>query len=294
MRLTLRQLDVMVAIARSGSTTEAGKQLALSQSAVSAALAELELQLGTRVFDRVGKRVVLNDCGRLLLPRALALLDQVREVETLFADGAAALRVSASTTVGNYLMPAVLGAYQRQWPQAQIQLEVCNTQDVIQAVAGYQVDVGFIEGACHHDELEIHPWLTDLLLVVAAPSHPLAQVSVTLEQLAAARWILREPGSGTRETVEALLLPHVQRFGSTMHLGNSEAIKHAVAEELGVSCLPQRVVQDLLAAGRLVRVNTQLPALERTLYRIHPRRKVFSPPLQRFIEHCNAWREVPV
>jgi Transcriptional regulator len=292
MRLTLRQLDVMVAIARNGSTTEAGKQLALSQSAVSAALAELELQLGTRVFDRVGKRVVLNDCGRLLLPRALALLDQMHEVETLFADGAAALRVSASTTIGNYLMPAVLGAYQRLWPQAQIQLEVSNTQDVIQAVADYQVDIGFIEGACHHDELEMHPWVSDLLVVVAAPNHSLAQTAVTLEQLAAARWILREPGSGTRETVEALLLPHVQRFGSTMHLGNSEAIKHAVAEELGVSCLPLRVVQDLLTTGRLVRVSTKLPTLERTLYRIHPKRKVFSPPLQRFIEHCTAWREM--
>ncbi|MDE1952807.1 MAG: LysR family transcriptional regulator [Betaproteobacteria bacterium] len=291
MRLTLRQLDVMVAIARSGSTTEAGKQLALSQSAVSAALAELESQLGTRVFDRVGKRVVLNDCGRLLLPRALALLDQVREVETLFADGAAALRVSASTTIGNYLMPVVLGAYQRRWPLAQIQLEVCNTQDVIQAVADYAVDVGFIEGACHHDELEIHPWVSDELAVVAAPGHPLAQGPVRLDKLATARWILREPGSGTRETVEALLLPHLQRFGSTMHLGNSEAIKHAVAEELGVSCLPLRVVHDLLIAERLVRVATPLPTLIRTLYRIQPKRKVFSPPLQRFIDHCSAWHE---
>ncbi|MHB0921296.1 MAG: LysR family transcriptional regulator [Thiomonas delicata] len=289
MRLTLRQLDVMVAIAQSGSTTEAGRNLALSQSAVSAALAELESQLGTRVFDRVGKRVVLNDCGRLLLPRALALLDQVREIETLFADGAAALRVSASTTIGNYLMPAVLGAYQRQWPLAQIQLEVRNTQDVIQNVANYEADIGFIEGACHHDELEIHPWLIDLLVVVAAPDHALAQRPPSRGELAAARWILREPGSGTRETVEALLLPHLQRFGSTMHLGNSEAIKHAVAEQLGVSCLPLRVVQDFLDSGRLVRVDAALPPLNRTLYRIHAKRKVFSPPLQRFIDHCGNW-----
>ncbi len=291
MRLTLRQLDVMVAIARAGSTTEAGRQLSLSQSAVSAALAELESQIGTRVFDRVGKRVVLNDCGRLLLPRALALLDQIREIETLFLDGAAALRVSASTTIGNYLMPAVLGAYQRQWPQAEFQLEVSNTQDVIEAVSDYQVDIGFIEGACHHDELEVCPWVTDRLVVVAAPADPLAKESATFAQLAAARWILREPGSGTRETVEALLLPYVQRFSSTMHLGNSEAIKHAVAEQLGISCLPLRVVQDLLTTGRLVCVDTQLPSLERTLYRIHPKRKVFSPPLQRFIDHCNSWRE---
>jgi DNA-binding transcriptional LysR family regulator len=291
MRLTLRQLDVMVAVAHSGSTTEAGRRLALSQSAVSAALAELEAQLGTRVFDRVGKRVVLNDAGRLLLPRALALLDQVRGIETLFADGAAALRIGASTTVGNYLMPAVLGAFTRAWPRAGFELEVGNTQDVIEAVAGYRVDLGFIEGPCHDDAIDVEPWLVDPLVVVASPQHELAQRCATTPELAQARWILREPGSGTREAVEALLLPHLRSFGAAMHLGNSEAIKHAVAERLGISCLPLRVVHDMLEARRLVCLDTPLPPLERTLYRIHARNKSFSPALQRFSDHCAAWRD---
>ena len=287
MRLTLRQLDVMVAIARTGSTTEAGKELSLSQSAVSAALAELESQLDTRVFDRVGKRVVLNDCGRLLLPRALAVLDQMREIEHLFDDGAGALRVGASTTVGNYLMPAVLGAFQRRWPLAQVELEVGNTREVIDAVAAYRVDLGFIEGPCHHPELEVHAWMEDELCVVAAPDHALSRRPAATGALAAARWILREPGSGTREAVESILLPHLGTFGSAMHLGNSEAIKRAVAEGMGVSCLSLRVVQDWLESGRLVRVDQHLPRLQRMLFRIHPRRKVLSLPLQRFIEHCS-------
>ncbi len=291
MRLTLRQLDVMAAIARAGSTIEAGRQLALSQSAVSAALAELESQLGSRLFDRVGKRVVLNDSGRLLLPRALALLDQVRDIEQLFTEGAASLRVAASTTVGNYLMPAVLAAFERDWPRAQVQLEVGNTQDVVDAVAQYRADIGFIEGGCHDEALEVHPWLDDRLAVVASPQHPLAQHVAGIDELAAARWILREPGSGTRETVEALLLPHLRRFGATMHLGNSEAIKHAVAERLGVSCLPLRVVRDMLDSGRLVRIDAALPHLERRLYRVHAHGKVFSSALQRFADHCNAWQD---
>ncbi len=291
MRLTLRQLDVMAAVARSGSTTEAGRQLALSQSAVSAALGELESQLGNRLFDRVGKRVVLNDCGRLLLPRALALLDQVRDIEQLFNEGGAALRVAASTTIGNYLMPAVLAAFERDWPRAQVQLEVGNTADVIEAVAQYRADLGFIEGGCHDAALEVHPWLGDRLAVVASPQHALAQRPVSVDELAAARWILREPGSGTRETVEALLLPHLRRFGTTMHLGNSEAIKHAVAERLGISCLPLRVVRDMLDSGRLVRLDAGLPPLERRLYRIHARGKVFSTALQRFSDHCDAWHD---
>lgn len=292
MRLTLRQLQVMAAVARSGSTTEAGRQLALSQSAVSAALAELESQLGARLFDRVGKRVVLNDGGRLLLPRALAVLDQARELETLFSGGAAALRIGASTTIGNYLMPALIGAFERAWPQARVQLAVANTLDVVQAVAEYRVDLGYIEGACHHDELEVQPWIPDRMVLVASPRSALLDGPVRLDDLAEARWILREPGSGTRETVEAMLLPHLRRFGSVSHLGNSEAIKHAVAEDLGVSCLPLRVVEDMLEAGRLRLIDAGLPPLERTLYRISARRKSFSPALTRFAEHCAAWREV--
>ena len=289
MRLTLRQLDVMVAIARTGSTTEAGKQLSLSQSAVSAALGELESQFDTKVFDRVGKRVVLNDCGRLLLPRALAVLDQMREIEHLFEDGAGALRVGASTTVGNYMMPSVLGAFQRRWPMTRIELEVGNTREVVDAVAAYRVDIGFIEGPCHHPELTVHAWMDDELCVVAAPSHPAALAGAPPAALAAARWILREPGSGTRDIVESILLPHLGVFASTMHLGNSEAIKRAVAEGMGVSCLSLRVVQDWLDNGRLQRVDAGLPRLRRTLFRIHPRRKVLSVPLQRFVEHCGTW-----
>ena len=291
MRLTLRQLDVMTTIARAGSTIEAGRKLALSQSAVSAALAELESQLGSRLFDRVGKRVLLNDSGRLLLPRALALLDQVRDIELLFSDGAASLRVAASTTIGNYLMPAVLAAFERDWPRAHMQLEVGNTSDVVDAVAQYRADIGFIEGGCHDQDLEVHPWLDDRLAVVASPQHELAGRAATIGELAAARWILREPGSGTRETVEALLLPHLRHFGTTMHLGNSEAIKHAVAERLGVSCLPLRVVRDMLDSGRLVRIDAALPHLERRLYRIHAHGKVFSTALQRFSDHCSAWHD---
>jgi DNA-binding transcriptional LysR family regulator len=289
MRLTLRQLDVMVAIARSGSTTEAGRQLSLSQSAVSAALAELESQLGAKVFDRVGKRVVLNDCGRLLLPRALGVLDQMREIEHLFDDGAGALRVGASTTVGNYMMPSVLAAFQRRWPLARVELEVGNTREVVDAVEQYRVDIGFIEGPCHHPDLEVHAWMDDELCIVASPTHALARDGAPVAGLAAARWILREPGSGTRETVESLLQPHLPTFGSTMHLGDSEAIKRAVAEGMGISCLSLRVVQDWLDNGRLVRVDAALPRLQRTLFRIQPRRKVLSLPLQRFVEHCGTW-----
>lgn len=291
MRLTLRQMEVLVEIAHTGSATAAGEALAMSQSAVSAALAELESQLGERVFDRVGKRLVLNDSGRLLLPRAMAILDQTRSIEALFHAGAAALRIGASSTVGNAILPQIMAAFCRAHPAAQFCLRVGNTQSIADAVAQFEVDLGLVEGACHRDDLVIRPWLTDVLVVVCAPDSPLAGHEVSLDELRSARWLLREPGSGTRETVENLLLPHLQHFDQTMVLGSSEAIRAAAIAGLGLTCIPGRLVRDALERGHLVAVRSPLPPMQRTLFIVHHQKKTFSHALSRFIQFCLDWQD---
>ncbi len=110
MHITLRQLEVFAEVHKSGSTTQASQMLALSQSAVSAALTDLEGQLGVQLFDRVGKRLVVNEHGRLLYPRALALLERATEIEQLFRGDNGAIRVYASSTIGNYIMPEIMPA----------------------------------------------------------------------------------------------------------------------------------------------------------------------------------------
>lgn len=186
MHITLRQLEVFTEVLKSGSTTQASVMLALSQSAVSAALTDLEGQLGVQLFDRVGKRLVVNEHGRLLYPRALALLEQASEIEQLFREDNGALRVYASSTIGNYILPAVIARYRHDFPDLPLELSVGNSQDVITAVLDFRVDIGLIEGPCHSTEIISEPWLEDELVVFAAPSSPLAQKPVTLEQLAAA------------------------------------------------------------------------------------------------------------
>ncbi|MBP9643786.1 MAG: LysR family transcriptional regulator, partial [Budvicia sp.] len=116
MHITLRQLEIFVEVLKSGSTTQASSVLALSQSAVSAALSDLEGQLNVLLFDRVGKRLVVNENGRLLYPKVLALLEQATEVEQLFQQNDSALRVAASTTIGNYMLPEIIAAYRHEFP----------------------------------------------------------------------------------------------------------------------------------------------------------------------------------
>jgi DNA-binding transcriptional LysR family regulator len=296
MRLTLRQLQIFRAIALDGSTTAAALSVPLSQSAASAALKELERLLGARLFDRVGKGLRLNDSGRALLPMALAVLDGAQSLEAAFASAAEALPVDlhvyASTTIGNYILPSLLARFKDAVPSTRLELQIGNTLDVVTAVRDFATDLGFIEGPCHAKDIIVSPWREDELVIVAAPSHTLAKAAkqrkLTVKQLAQAQWLLREAGSGTRETVEHALLPHLLNIPVSMTLGSSEAIKNAVAEGLGISCLSRSVVRNLLAAKRLRVLDTSLPRLTRTFLMIHHERKVLSEPLRRFVAHCKA------
>ncbi|MBB1201585.1 LysR family transcriptional regulator [Enterobacteriaceae bacterium 89] len=286
MHITLRQLEVFAEVLKSGSTTQASQMLALSQSAVSAALTDLEGQLGVQLFDRVGKRLVVNEHGRLLYPRALATLEQATEIEQLFREDNGALRVFASSTIGNYILPEVIARYRRDFPSLPLELSVGNSQDVINAVSDFRVDIGLIEGPCHSADIIAEPWLEDELVVFAAPGSSLLEGEATFAQLAAAPWILREKGSGTRELVDYLLLSHLPEFHLGMELGNSEAIKHAVRHGLGISCLSRRVIAEQLDSGTLAEVKIPLPRLTRMLWRIHHRQKHVSNAMLRFLRYC--------
>ena len=299
MQLTLRQLMIFTAVADTGSTTAAGLRVALSQSATSGALIELERLLGARLFDRVGKRLLLNDVGRSLLPGARALLNAAQEIEAQFGVGAAdagkgglaaRLRIGASTTIGNYLLPALVAGFQRAWPAVAMDVRIGNTREVASSVARLEVDMGLIEGPCHEADLRVLPWREDELVIVCAPSHPARRAAadqrVPLKSLRQSRWLLREPGSGTRETVEHALLPHLHHFEGALQFGSTEAIKQAAAEGLGLACLSLCSVQDLLTLGRLVVLNTTLPRLTRRFYLVHHRQKRLTPYLERFAAHC--------
>jgi DNA-binding transcriptional LysR family regulator len=275
-RLTLRQLQIFRGVADAGSTAAAAAGLALTQSAASAAVIELERLLEVRLFDRIGKRLQLNENGRAVLPQALALLDGAGALERWARDRDSqigVLRLGASTTIGNYLLPAILADFQRTLglpPQGalQVQVVIANTAAITSQVAAFQLDLGLIEGPCHEPELTVQPWLEDELLVVAAAHDPMLRGAqpIPLRMLRRATWLLRESGSGTRETIDQLLTPHLHQLRAGIEFGNSEAIKRAAASGLGISCLSRYVVEDFLASGLLIAPRCELPRLTRRFH----------------------------
>lgn len=298
LRLTLRQLQIFVAVARSGSTMAASAQIALSQSATSAAVNELERLLSLRLFDRAGKRLLLNDNGRALLPRALALLDGAAGIEKMSRDGIAqaqSLRIGASTTIGNHVLPRLLGQFLGERPSDagsawRSSVTIGNTEAICDAVAAFELDIGLIEGPCHQASLVVTPWLRDELVVVARPngSSGGGPGRVALKALREMVWLLREAGSGTRAATDQFLMPHLRSYRRSIELGSSEAIKHAAAEGIGVACLSQWAVGDMIAAGRLRRLPTTLPVMSRQCYLVVHRDKQPTPALLRFTNQARC------
>lgn len=290
MRITLKQLEVFIAVAQSGNVTRAAESLSVTQSATSMALADFESQLGRKLFDRIGKRLQLNDSGRLLLPKALDAVARVADIEHMAASDDAMigpLRIGASLTIGNYMMPGLIGSFMKTFPGAKLSLEVANTRHIVAALEQFQIDLGFIEGFCHEPGIEVLPWCHDELVIFAAPTHPLAQKEVIAEaDLAAADWILREPGSGTREVFDNAVLGRIHRINLLLEFGHTEAIKQAVASGIGIGCASRRSLDDAFRTGSVVALATPFLDLKRELYVLIHRQKFRTQGLERFLEHC--------
>lgn len=296
MAITLRQLKVFVTVAREGNVTRAAQALSISQSAVSMSLAELERLLGEQLFDRHGKRLMVNDQGRALVAKAAAVLEQVDEINSFFSDASGtltgSLRVGASSTIGNYLMPRILGDFRAHHPDARVTLDVGNTEQIVQELLHFNIDIGFIEGYCHQPALETIPWRKDLLAVHAGAEHPLAKnEQVSLAELRKAHWILREEGSGTREIFEAALAGQIDNLRVGLELGNTEAIKEAVEAGLGVSCLSLLATRRARQSGALVALKTPSLDLRRNFYLLLHGEKYHTRLLQRFMEFCQGYAE---
>jgi DNA-binding transcriptional LysR family regulator len=269
MKFTLRQLEIFVAVAHAGSVSRAAEQLALSQSAASTAINELERSYDCLLFDRAGKRLLLNDTGQWLLSKALELLARAHELEKqLDPDRCMGnLRLGASLTIGNYLATFLVASFLPQHPTTRVQLIVQNSATVIEQVARYELDLGLIEGDISHSDIEITPWLKDELVVFAAPSHPLAKKKrVTLQQVLQENWILRETGSGTRSTFDRALGAHLNELKVRLELEHTEAIKRAVEAGLGLSCISRLTLRDEFRRGSLVPIHLPELKLQRQFY----------------------------
>lgn len=291
MKYTLRQIEVFVEVARCESVSRAAETLALSQSATSTALGELERQFDSRLFDRVGKTLRLNELGHQLLPKAAELLERAHEIEALLEGNAnvGALQIGATLTIGNYLATLIVALFLQRYPESHVRLQVHNTATIVHQVAQYELDFGLIEGECHHPDLEVQPWIEDELMVFCSPQHPLANRKITsMEELAGQPWILREHGSGTRETLDHAMRHYRSSLNIRLELEHTEAIKRAVECGLGIGCISRLALRDAFRRGNLAPIETPFLDLRRYFNFLWHKQKYQTAGMREFLTLCRS------
>ena len=291
MHYTLRQLEVFLAVAGTQNISRAAEALAMSQSAVSGSLSDLESHFDILLFDRVGKRIQLNEFGRALRPRAQALLEQAQDLENALRNHTdiGRLQIGATLTIGNYLAVELMARFMREQPGAQVSLEVANTQEIVNKVVNFELDIALVEGELTHPELEITPWHEDELMVFCSPDHALAtKGELTDADLLEATWIVREIGSGTRQTFERAMHGLLPKLNIMLELQHTEAIKRAVEAGLGIGCISRVALLDAFRRGSLVPLSVPHRDFRRYFYFIVHRHKYRSAGIQRWKELCIA------
>ena len=294
MRYSLRQLEVFLATAHHENISRAAADLSMSQSAASGSLRDLERQFGVQLFDRVGKRLHLSELGGQLRPQAQHLLDQAREFERSLAgeEVLGQLRLGATLTIGNYLAVEMIADFRRRFPGTGVSLSVANTEDIARRVLNFELDIGLIEGEYQHPDIEVTPWRSDELQLFVAPDHPLAgAASLSDEDILGMDWIVREPGSGTRQAFDRAMRGLLGDLSIAMELQHTEAIKRAVEAGLGAGCLSRISLVEATARGSLVPLAAPTRDFSRELYIILHRRKFRSALLRQWMALClGAWR----
>jgi DNA-binding transcriptional LysR family regulator len=272
--LNLNELLVFVTAAECGNFSEAGRQLHLSQPAVSQKIDSLEKQFGNKLFMRRGRSVRLTECGQALRPIARELISSARRLEetmiSLQGEVIGEMNVGCSTASGKYLLPGLIAGFRKRYPQVRINVLVSSRASVMDRLIGGELSLGISSKKIEHRDLEYQDVFTDDVILIVSAGHPWARYrQIYPDDLLDEPLILREEGAGTRE----VLLEGLQTCDITpdmlkvaMVLGNAEAIVMAVGEEIGVAFVSRLAAARDLELGRVVEVNIEALNLERNIY----------------------------
>ena len=290
--MDLHQIEIFCALIKFRSFSKAAEALYLTQPTVSGHIKNLEADLGVKLLDRLGKRVVPTEAGEVLSrhgQKLLELRDEIRqEIEGIAGNVSGLLKIGGSTIPGAYILPAFIGAFKKKYPAPSIHLYINDTAKTTESVLNGELQIGVVGARTADPHLEIHPFLKDELVVAVPPRHPWARKkNISVNALAGEPFILREKGSGTRRIME-------ERLGKTGFspadlnpvaiMGSSDAVRQAVKAGLGVSILSIRALRDDIQANRLVAVRVKGVPFERSFSVILLKGKSRSPLCKAFLD----------
>ncbi len=256
MRTNFHQLYIFHTVARLGSFSKAAEYMNISQPAVSIQVRELERELGSALLHRLRRGLQLTDAGQAVYgytQRIFALAEEMQgAVQDIQGLKSGKLTIGSSTTPGEYILPWVIGQFRRSYPAVEVSLSITNTHAVVEWIHNRELDLGMAGAPVSLEGLNSFPYVTDEIVVIAGANHALAAKRwVALRDLEGADFILREPGSATRQTAEECLESHGIGINVVMELGSNEAVKRAVAAGLGIGLMSRFGITPDTIAGMI-------------------------------------------
>ena len=285
MKITLRQMEIFLNVVKSGHLTNVAKEMSLSQSAISMSIKELESILGRPVFDRINKKLVLNEVGRAFHKEIDPIFKKLSDIEYEFknSENKGMIRVGASTTIVDYLMPSIICAYMSSYPDVKITLKEGNTQDIATMIQEGSIDIGFVEGFVAGSDIIKEKIGVDELLVVTENANIANTKPVYIDELAEMRWVLREEGSGTREVFLDYIKEKVDNLNVFLELGHTESIKSILKNRECLTCISKISVDKELQEGKLFRVPVKNFECKRDFLMVYHKDKYHSALFEKFV-----------
>lgn len=287
--MTLRHFKIFVAVCDKMNMTKASETLFMSQSAVSQAISELENHYGIRLFERLSRKLYLTQAGEKLMSYARYIIKLNTELEndmkTLHENGS--IRIGASVTVGAYVLPKFVSHFQKVYPETDIQVYEENTTKIEKMLLHDEIDIGLVEGETTNSDILNKPFMDDELILICGACHRFAKLPyVEPCELQKEKFIIREKGSGTRKTFEDKMIENELTWKASWICNNTDTIKIAVAEGLGVSVISRNSVTNELSSGTLCEIPVKGIKFKRKFKIIYHKNKYLTETMKRFIDLC--------
>ena len=290
--MTLRHLRIFVAVYQERSITRAADRLHLAQPSVSLAIRELEENYKIRLFERFSRRLFITEQGEQLYDYALHIISLFDEMEEKIPawKQSATLRIGSSVTIGNFLLPALIQQYTRELPSVNPKVTINNSGFIEDAVLDNRLDFALIEGNTQHPNIVSEPFLEDRICFICSPRHPLlTKNKVTLKDISACPFVLREKGSAGREAAEDLMNYNQLPINIVWESVSTQSLVRAVSRDIGISSLPCLLAADALNQGIISRIPFDAPALHRSFSIIYHKNKYLTENALRFMEMCRSF-----
>lgn len=291
--MTLRHLKIFCAVCDAAyNTTRAAERLNMTQPAVSLAIKELEQYYGIVLFDRIGRRLQITSAGENFLQYALRITAQFDDMEREMRnwDSHGLLRVGASITIGSHFLPNYVKAFYYRYPGTEVQVTVAPSDHLEHALMNNKLDFALIEGISHNPVIYTEEYLEDRLSIIASPKDGFVQgQQLTLKQFSQQRFLLREPGSGTREVFDKALANKNISVKPLWEATSTTALINAVISGLGIAVLPQRMIQSALECGLVVTLSAKGIDFRRSFFIIHHKDKYLTPAAKDFLNLCRNY-----